>query len=89
MGQVNLVIGEPFFSRSHLPWDNLRFLYARSELDALLAPDCVVMPAVVTVRAVAVEFEHLWKIRADVGECEGFNLGSFDSMISVSHSFTL
>ena len=36
-----------------------------------------------TIYGVAVEYEHLWKIRADVGECEGFDLNHFDKLIQV------
>jgi len=81
--QINLLIGEPFYTTSTLPWHNLHFLYARSELGSLLAPDCKVLPVAVTFKAIAVEFEHLWKIRSAVGECEGFNLATFDSLIEV------
>ena len=36
-----------------------------------------------TLRAIGVEFTDLWKIRAPVGNCEGFDLGHFDRMIEV------
>ena len=83
LSQITLLIGEPFFSTSTLPWHNLHFLYARSELGSLLVPDCTVLPAAVTFKAIAVEFDHLWKIRSAVGTCEGFNLGTFDRLIEV------
>jgi hypothetical protein len=81
--QINLLIGEPFFSTSILPWHNLHFLYARSEIGHLLARDCTILPVATTIRAIAVDFEHLWKIRSAVGVCEGFDLKIFDSLIEV------
>jgi protein arginine N-methyltransferase 7 len=79
--QINLLVGEPFFSSSTLPWHNLHFLYARSELGHLLANDCTILPATVCIKAIVVEFENLCKIRSPVDHCEGFNLSSFDTLI--------
>lgn len=58
--------------------------YVRSELDRLLAPGCVVIPGTAVLCAVAVQFDDLWKIRAPVGHCEGFDLSLFDTLIEVS-----
>jgi protein arginine N-methyltransferase 7 len=52
-------------------------------LSPLLARECAILPVAATIRAIAVEFEHLWKIRAAVGICEGFDLKTFDSLIEV------
>jgi len=81
--QITLLVGEPFFVSSALPWHNLHFLCARTQLRELLANDCCIVPAAVSVRAIAVEFEHLYKIRSAVGDCEGFNLTAFDRLIEV------
>jgi hypothetical protein len=40
-----------------------------------------------TIYAVAVNYVELWKIRADVGICEGFNIQEFDKIIQVNSSF--
>ena len=40
-------------------------------------------------RAIGVDFADLWKIRAPVGNCEGFDLGHFDRMIEVCAIVTL
>ena len=40
-----------------------------------------------TIKAVAVEYQDLWKIRADVGMCEGFDISRFDKLIAVSGYF--
>ncbi len=34
-------------------------------------------------KAIAVEFKDLWKIRSPVGMCEGFKLQTFDKLIEV------
>ena len=37
-------------------------------------------------KAIAVDFNDLWKIRAPVGHCEGFDLHTFDKLIEVGGS---
>ena len=87
-----MLLSDAFFHTSLLPWHSLYLWYARTELHPYLAPPgmngdghqgALVMPATATLRAVAVELEDLWKIRAPVGNCEGFDLGYFDRMIEV------
>ncbi|XP_014662743.1 PREDICTED: protein arginine N-methyltransferase 7-like [Priapulus caudatus] len=82
--KVNLVIGEPFFYNSILPWDNLHFWYGLSELQHHLAPCVKILPERACIKAIAVSFEHLWKIRAPVVCAEGFDLRAFDKMIKHS-----
>ena len=48
-----------------------------------LSPYFQIFPCCATMKAVAVEFKDLWKIRHPVGNCEGFNLNTFDSLIDV------
>lgn len=79
--KVNLLLGEPFFQTSVLPWDNIYYLYARSELSSLLSDDCIVMPAFASIKAIAVEFKDLHKIRAPVGNCEGLCLDALDKLV--------
>lgn len=81
---MNLLLGEPFFQTSILPWDNIYYLYARSELSSLLSDDCIVMPAFASIKAIAVEFKDLHKIRAPVGVCEGLCLDALDKLVMVS-----
>ena len=80
---MDLVLGEPVFQSASLPWDNVCYWYLSQHLAPVLAPGARVLPGVMTVYAVPVEYEHLWKIRADVGTCEGFNLSQFDNLIQV------
>lgn len=82
--RVNLLLGEPFFQTSVLPWDNIYFLYARSDLSSLLSQDCVVLPGFATIKAVAVEFKDLHKIRAPVERCEGFCLDPLDRLVAAA-----
>ncbi|XP_076448751.1 protein arginine N-methyltransferase 7-like [Babylonia areolata] len=79
--QVDLVMGEPYFQTCSLPWDSLQFWYAAHALRPMLSPGAQVLPGTITVYAVAMHFEHLWKIRAPVGLCQGFMLNIFDTLI--------
>lgn len=61
------------------------FSYIRRLLKPFLAPDAMIAPQKGKLRAVAVDFEDLWKIRAPVKEAEGFDLSKFDDMVQVSN----
>lgn len=83
--KIDLLVGEPYFVNASLPWHNLsHVLHARTHLSPLLATDCSIIPSSLSIKAVAVEFEHLYKIRSDVGSCEGFSLESFDRLIEAA-----
>ncbi|KAK7114180.1 hypothetical protein V1264_000285 [Littorina saxatilis] len=82
--KVDVVMGEPSFQAHMLPWDNMHFWYAVSSLTPLLSSNVCVLPASMTIHAVAMCFKDLWKIRAPVGVCEGFNLSIFDKLIKTS-----
>ena len=85
--QPTVLLGEPFFSASVVPWHNIHFWYARSALSDLLPEKPSIVPCCATMRAIGVEFDHLWKIRAPVGNCEGFKLDTFDRIIEVKLEF--
>ncbi|XP_038662871.1 protein arginine N-methyltransferase 7 isoform X1 [Scyliorhinus canicula] len=85
--QVSVLIGEPFFTTSLLPWHNLYFWYARTYLAKLLSSEFTVLPQSAKLLAMAVEFENLWRIRAPCGVCEGFNVSLMDDMIQNSLNF--
>ena len=76
--KVDLIVSEPYFVTSIFPWDNLRFWYLRSKFC-----DTEMFPISATIKAVAMEFKDLHKIRAALGICEGFNLSTFDKFVQV------
>lgn len=77
--EINFIFGEPYFLNSIVPWENLRFWYLASRYPSSIAR----MPIVATIKAVAVEFKDLQKIRAPLGICEGFDLSCFDTLVQV------
>lgn len=78
--KIDFIFGEPYFLSSIVPWENLRFWYLASRYPSSIAR----MPVAATIRAAAVEFQDLQKIRAPLGTCEGFDLSSFDRLIQMS-----
>lgn len=77
--EIDFIFGEPYFLSSIVPWENLRFWYLASNYPSSIAR----MPIAATIKAVAVEFKDLQKIRAPLGVCEGFDLSSFDRLVQV------
>lgn len=78
--QIDLVIGEPYFQPSILPWHNLHFWYVLSKLPVSLK----YIPQSMKIYAVAMEFKDLSKIRSPVNFCEGFCLEEFNELIEDS-----
>uniref|UniRef100_A0A9L0T2H3 Protein arginine N-methyltransferase n=1 Tax=Equus caballus TaxID=9796 RepID=A0A9L0T2H3_HORSE len=85
--QVSLLLGEPFFTTSLLPWHNLFFWYVRTAVDQHLGPGAVVMPQAASLYALVVEFRDLWRIRSPCGDCEGFDVHIMDDMIKRALDF--
>nr|XP_056718496.1 protein arginine N-methyltransferase 7 [Euleptes europaea] len=85
--KVSLLIGEPFFSTSLLPWHNLYFWYARSAVASHLASDVTILPQSASLHMMIVEFKDLWRIRSPCGTCEGFDVQIMDEMIKNSLDF--
>uniref|UniRef100_A0A8C5K4Q5 Protein arginine N-methyltransferase n=1 Tax=Jaculus jaculus TaxID=51337 RepID=A0A8C5K4Q5_JACJA len=85
--KVSLLLGEPFFTTSLLPWHNLYFWYVRTAVDQHLAPGAIVMPQSASLHAVIVEFKDLWRIRSPCGDCEGFDVHIMDDMIKRALDF--
>lgn len=81
VNRISLLVGEPFFTSSILPWHDLYFWYVRSELQNMLSPNVKIMPRKATLWIAGVEFEDLWKIRSPVGTVEGFDISIMDNMI--------
>ena len=77
-------MAEPFYNKSSLPWHNLTFLHQRKQLSPFLSESVTVTPTGASLYAIPVEYKDLWKIRAPVRNCEGFDLEHFDKIILVS-----
>uniref|UniRef100_A0A3B4TDD7 Protein arginine N-methyltransferase n=1 Tax=Seriola dumerili TaxID=41447 RepID=A0A3B4TDD7_SERDU len=87
LGQISVLMGEPYFSTSLLPWHSLFFWYCRTALAGLLRPSAAILPCSATLHMVAVEFQDLWRIRAPCGTCEGFDVTPMDEMVQQSLDF--
>ncbi|GAA6221228.1 protein arginine N-methyltransferase 7 [Lates japonicus] len=85
--QISVLMGEPYFSTSLLPWHSLFFWYCRTALAGLLQPSATILPCAATLHMVAVEFQDLWRIRAPCGTCEGFDVTPMDEMVQKSLDF--
>lgn len=81
---INLVIAEPNYIYSLLPWDNFHFIYQlKNILKDKLPSNINIMPKKAIIRAVGVKFLHLHKIKASLEVLEGFKMEQFDHMIKV------
>uniref|UniRef100_A0A669CJJ7 Protein arginine N-methyltransferase n=1 Tax=Oreochromis niloticus TaxID=8128 RepID=A0A669CJJ7_ORENI len=85
--QISVLMGEPYFSTSLLPWHSLFFWYCRTALAGLLRPNASILPRAASLHMVAVEFQDLWRIRAPCGTCEGFDVTPMDEMVQRSLDF--
>lgn len=85
--QISVLMGEPYFSTSLLPWHSLFFWYCRTALAGLLRPGAAILPCSASLHAVGVEFQDLWRIRAPCGTCEGFDVTPMDEMVQRSLDF--
>ncbi|NXB91587.1 ANM7 methyltransferase, partial [Vidua chalybeata] len=85
--KISVLVGEPFFTTSLLPWHNLYFWYARTAVSAHLASNVTVLPQSASLHMMVVEFQDLWRIRSPCGTCEGFDVRTMDDMIKDSLNF--
>ncbi|KAM7396311.1 hypothetical protein PAMP_019360 [Pampus punctatissimus] len=85
--QISVLMGEPYFNTSLLPWHSLFFWYCRTTLAGFLRPNATILPCSATLHMVAVEFQDLWRIRAPCGTCEGFDVTPMDEMVQQSLDF--
>lgn len=81
---INMVMGEPYFLNSILPWDNLLFIYLLKGIRNILTNDVQIFPKIAVIKGVAVKFFNLNKIRLPLGNCEGFCMKDFDELIEVT-----
>lgn len=80
---IHLIIGEPYFSSSILPWDNLLFVYLLNSIKQYLKPDVKIFPKEAVINVMPVKFDDLHKIRMPLRQCQGFLMDSFDELIEV------
>ncbi|NXB52827.1 ANM7 methyltransferase, partial [Leucopsar rothschildi] len=85
--KISVLVGEPFFTTSLLPWHNLYFWYARTAVSSHLASSVTVLPQSASLHVMIVEFQDLWRIRSPCGTCEGFDVQIMDDMIKDSLNF--
>ncbi|NWR74371.1 ANM7 methyltransferase, partial [Centropus unirufus] len=85
--KISVLLGEPFFTTSLLPWHNLYFWYARTAVATHLASNVTVLPQAASLHMMIVEFQDLWRIRSPCGTCEGFDVQIMDDMINNSLNF--
>ncbi len=50
---LDVVVAEPFYSSSLLPWHNLHYWYSLCKLRQLMKTDCTIVPGVVELKAIA------------------------------------
>ncbi|VDO14257.1 unnamed protein product [Rodentolepis nana] len=75
------ILSEPYCNEAFLPWNAIQFWYVYGQI-ATKYPCRLISPTALRIQAVAMDFDHLWKIRAPVGDnVEGFDLKIFDEMI--------
>ena len=85
---INLVVSEPYFNTSDLPWNHLHFWYLLNSIPSnLLKEDFISVPNRAVIKAIPIEFDNLWKIHSEVGsDVEGFNLSLYDQLIQKAMS---
>ncbi|XP_049811197.1 protein arginine N-methyltransferase 7-like isoform X1 [Schistocerca nitens] len=86
--QVTIVFGEPAFFSSILPWHNIYFWYLKNELNQLIADTANIIPCQASIWGMAIEFDHLWKIRSPLHTVEGFSMIKFDELIDASRNIS-
>lgn len=55
--KISVLVGEPFFTTSLLPWHNLYFWYARTAVTEHLASNVTVLPQSAALHMMIVEFQ--------------------------------
>jgi len=79
--KVNLLLGEPVFQSSVLPWHNLYFAHWKSQVKNLLDDGVTLLPGKARICAIPVQLKDLWKIRAPVNTTQKVDLYQFDELI--------
>lgn len=85
-----VVVTEPFFSTSILPWHAmLRYLHLIEGIRNVFGNGMhlEIHPSEAKLFCMPVCFKHLWKIAAPVGIVDGFDLNDFDKICQVCQNF--
>lgn len=86
LDEVTLVLGEPYFTSSILPWDNLLFVYLLKDIKNKLNANVKIFPKRMSIKCLPVKFKDLQKIRTPLGNVEDFNMEHFDKLIWVNYN---
>ncbi|VDO40674.1 unnamed protein product [Onchocerca flexuosa] len=81
--EVDVIVSEPFYLFSFLPWHNICFWFMAHKL--LISPESrnlSLSPREGIIYAMPVKFDDLWKIAAPFGIMEDFDLTPFDDVIN-------
>jgi protein arginine N-methyltransferase 7 len=78
---IDMILSEPFFTKSILPWDNLHFYYLIQQYRSSFRSNIRLFPRKARLRCLALEFDNLHKIRSPVKQCCQFDLTPFDEQI--------
>ncbi|TKR64488.1 hypothetical protein L596_025011 [Steinernema carpocapsae] len=84
----DLIVGEPFYLSSMLPWNNLRFWYDTDAMRKRFNAKIDTLIKNFVLYAIPLNFEHLWKIASPVGTVEGFDLSRFDDVCQTARFST-
>lgn len=82
--QISLLLGEPVFQSSVLPWHNLYFAHWKTKLENLLDDSVTLLPGKARINAIPIQMKDLWKIRAPVKITQKVDLYHFDKLIKVT-----
>jgi protein arginine N-methyltransferase 7 len=78
---IDMILSEPFFTSSILPWDNLHYYYLIEKYRSYFRSNIKLFPRKARIRCLALEFNNLYKIRSPVKQCCQFDLTPFDEQI--------
>ncbi|GMS89557.1 hypothetical protein PENTCL1PPCAC_11732 [Pristionchus entomophagus] len=83
----SLIVGEPFFLSSVLPWENLPFWYEVEKIRSIHRDKSIpVMPNRCSIRGIPMKFRDLHNTAGRVGTVNGFNLSKFDDLSEKARS---
>ncbi|GMR42563.1 hypothetical protein PMAYCL1PPCAC_12758, partial [Pristionchus mayeri] len=87
LSKPSLILGEPFFLSSVLPWENLPFWFEVEKIQSLFGDNSIpIMPNRCSIRAIPMKFRDLHHTAGRVGTVNGFNLSKFDELSEKARS---